>query len=65
MEKWPCCDMGTPMPDGFFHVLQGPLGLFKLVAGLLGGAGGVGKEVRGCPHPIHEEGRGGADRPDC
>lgn len=55
MEKWPCCDcMGTPIPDGFFHVLQGPLGLFKLVAGLLGGWWGQEGGQR-CPHPIHEE----------
>ena len=50
MEKWPCCDrMGTPIPDGFFHVLQGPLSLFELVAGLLGSWWGREGGQR-CPH---------------
>lgn len=50
VEKWPCCDrMGTPIPDGFFHVLQGPLSLFKLVAGLLGSWWGWEGGQR-CPH---------------
>ena len=47
MEKW-------LIPDGFFHVLQGPLSLFKLVAGLLGSWWGQDRGQR-CPHPIHEE----------
>lgn len=49
------------IPDGLLHVPQGPLGLLKLVAGLLGSWGAERGKVRsGAPAQSRKTGGGGA-----
>ena len=47
-----------PVPDGLLHILQRPLGLFKLVAGLLGSWWGQGRRSEVPLLPARKRGKG-------